>query len=85
MRQTITSMTRTKFNELREGVVNGSLRAKWADKTPTTKADKVEEKQIRALGLIFELPYENRKLLDTDQWHELFIVNENGILRLQVI
>jgi len=51
--QRITSISRARFQELRQQWLDGVLSEKWKDKTPTTKADKVEDKQIRAMAKSF--------------------------------
>lgn len=83
--QRITSMSRARFQELRQQWLDGVLSEKWKDKTPTTKADKVEDKQIRAMAMIFQMPKAQRSILDTDNWSELHVVKDCDTLKLEII
>jgi hypothetical protein len=83
-----TSMTRTRFLELRKQMLDGSLTDKWTaleNSGNLSKADKVEERQIRAIGIIYKNISSNTSaILNSDKWKELHIVNDNGIMKLQV-
>lgn len=81
----ITSMSRARFNELRQQWIDGVLSEKWDGKTPTTKADKVEDKQIRGMAMIFNMPKAQRAILDTDKWTELHIVKDCDLIKLEII
>ena len=49
--QKLTEFGRARFEELTEGIKDGSLLEKWSkEKVPKTKAELVEERQIKALG-----------------------------------
>jgi hypothetical protein len=81
----ITQMSKPRFMELCAEWADGSLIDKWNDlQEAKTKAEKVEERQIRAIAmLIQEAPEEYRRLLRED-W-KLFevLVDENEILRFR--
>lgn len=83
--QRITSISRARFQELRQQLIDGTLSSKWDGLTPTRKADIVEEKQIRGMAMIFELPKDQRAILDTDQWSELHIVKDRDLLKLEIV
>jgi len=82
--QRITSISRARFQELRQQWIDGVLSEKWKDKTPTTKADIVEDKQIRGMAMIFQMPKSKRAILDTDDWSVLHIVKDGGLLKLEI-
>ena len=47
----LTEFGRARFEELAEGIKDGSLLERWSEgKTAKTKAELVEERQIKALG-----------------------------------
>lgn len=83
--ETITRLSRQRYNELLQGMTDGSLLEKWKDKTATTKADQVEERQIRAMYLISkESDQKTIDILAGDGWRELILVKEKGLIRLKV-
>ncbi len=50
-----TEMTKGQFKTLLSGMNNGSLLEKWVDGyEPNNKADRVESRQIRALGCLID-------------------------------
>ena len=83
--ETITRLSRHRYNELLQGMKDGSLLEKWKDKIATTKVDQVEERQIRAMYLISkESDQKTIDILAGDGWRELILVKEEGLIRLKV-
>jgi len=81
----ITSMTRGRFRELQTGILDGTLLNKWKDKVATTKSDIVEQNQIRAITMIYtNASNRTLELLNSNIWHELFVLNDNGTIKVQV-
>ncbi len=85
MAERITSMSRARFMELRQLWLDGTLIDKWRGLTPKTKSDKVEERQIRGMAMIYQLHQDQRDILLTDKWSELHIVKDHGSVKLEII
>ena len=87
MPQRFTSITRPRFRELVKGMVDGSLLKKWdVIGAATTKAEKVEERQIKIIGMIYGKHDEDvLKVLESDAWTVLHIdvINGNFVLRVE--
>jgi hypothetical protein len=82
----ITSITKQRFRELCQQWIDGILQEKWPEgKVAITKAEQVEERQIRAIGLIYSSDNDDiRKLLFTDKWRELYILQDDKNIRIQI-
>jgi len=83
MTKTFTQMSRVKFEELRQGILDGSLAKKWQDyedanpDTELTKSEKVESRQLQAIVAL----HKNGLLstvLDNKKWTQLYI-KQDGI------
>lgn len=76
----VTSLTRAKFEELRVGIVDGSLAKKWSllkDDSELTKSQRVELRQIGALLNIYTNdPDMLGKLVVDKDWIELEILRD---------
>lgn len=77
--KTLTSMSRFRFDELRQGILDGSLAAKWKEledlpKESLTKSQRVELRQIGALTSIFDANPNAITRLVKGKWRELCIV-----------
>ena len=74
--RTLTSMSRTRFMELRAGILDGSLAEKWRELEATpqdelTKRQRVELRQLTAISAIFEESPETLTRLVKEQWRRL--------------
>lgn len=78
--QRITSITRMRFMQIWQEVQNGTLAMRWPKgKMAITKAEKVEERQLRAmLSLIQDDSAVFDKLLDREDWNEVEFVRVRG-------
>lgn len=91
MMRKLTEMSRTRFRELMASIANDSISEKWHDgKVAITKSEKVEERQIRAICMIYDGEKERRKLrelLRSDTWDslELLLDEKNDKVRIHVI
>lgn len=85
--QRITSMSRARFLELWEGIRDGTLDERWTEgKEPSTRKERVEARQIRAMTLLY---MENREkfqaLVESDEWNWLeVVVGKDGLMYLRV-
>ena len=84
-----TTMTRRRYRELIDRWLDGTLLQKWeGHRKPTTKAEQVEERQIKAIAMIYT---ENIKAvldqLAKDDWSELRLVHDEArkIMRIQIV
>ena len=87
MPQRLTSMKRSRFIEISRGIYDGSLKERWPEgKEAVTKKEQVEERQIKAVYMIFsESPKTFEELYKETNWTELAIVRlEHGTLELRV-
>ena len=86
----LTEMSRARFRELMNSIADGSINAKWPEgKIAETKAEKVEERQVRTICLIYDGKDERdelRELLTSDYWDslELLLDKENDKVHIHV-
>jgi hypothetical protein len=82
----ITSMSRTRYQELIKQWLDGTLLANWPDnKRATTKSEQVEERQIKAIAMIYTDGSKTLKdLLSGDSWRELYMVRVGDKIQVQV-
>lgn len=82
----ITSLSRVRFDELQEGILDGSLARRWGEleaKEPEelTRKQKVELRQLSWLiALTQSDPAAIRKMIDDPHWHEVKVFDRgNGM------
>ena len=86
----LTEMSRTRFRELMASIANGSISARWPEnKVAATRTEKVEERQVRAICLIYDGEDERdelRELLNSDYWDslELLLDEKNDKVHIHV-
>ena len=82
----LTSMTRARFIELANDIASNEAWKRWPEgKIAKTKAEKVEDKQIRALTMITEsVPDDKFKLLFSRSWTDLFIYDDGENITMTV-
>lgn len=82
----VTQMTKARYDELISGWLDGSLKEKWVklENNQLTKAQQVEERQIRAIAMIVS----NEKVYKSVReklWNLITIYREdNGTLSIQL-
>jgi hypothetical protein len=86
--RTITSMTRTRFDELRQDVADGSLARRLSemvgvDESELTRAQRVELNQARAIVNIYQEDVDLLSWLVREPWREMRLVEKNG--KVQVV
>jgi hypothetical protein len=86
--RTITSMTRTRFDELRQDVADGSLgqrlsEMRGVDESELTKAQRVELNQARAIVSLYREDVDMLSWLVREPWREMRLVEKNG--KVQVV
>ena len=81
-----TSMSRQRYRELLENILSGTLSEKWKNiDIATCKADKVEERQIKAIGMIVHYTDDATKaVLKEDNWDTLYILRDGDAWRIQL-
>lgn len=78
-----TSMSRAKFEELRQGIIDGSLAQRWGeleniDRALLTKKQQTELRQLSYIvALAEEAPDTLRKLI-TSQWRRIRVFDVDG-------
>lgn len=87
--KTLTSMSRFRFDELRQGILDGSLAAKWRrledlPKESLTKSQRMEFRQIAAITSIFEEDPKVLTRLVKRTWRELRIIKRNDRIFAEV-
>ena len=88
--KTITSMGRARFEEIRQGVLNGSLAERWRqleDKTPEelTKKQAVELRQLSWLLSIYESNPSALEDIVRKDWRHLRVIDRgSGMAETQV-
>lgn len=85
MKTLLTQLSESKYDELVEGWINGSLQEKWKvlNGQELTKKQQVEERQIRAIAMIFSQPEDSsiRQTIRNRRWKELkFYKTSKGII-----
>lgn len=82
-----TRMTRRRYRELVDGLWDGTLLEKWKERKAVTRADIVEERQIKAIGLIFNNVDKQKHIIETlnaDEWTELIILRDGDQMKIQI-
>ena len=83
-----TRMSKARYTELKEQVVTGSLESKWSDieagKRKQTKADDVEERQLRCINELYQSAYIVNLLQSLKTWHEMIFYVENEQIKMSV-
>ena len=87
--QTITSMSRIRFEELRSGIFDGTLAQRWdalADKegNQLTRKQRVELRQIAAISNIAESDPELLRWLVKTDWREFRLVHKGDLVQVVV-
>ena len=78
--KTLTSMSRFRFEELRKGILDGSLAAKWKElkdlpKESLTKSQRVELRQISAiLQINDDAPQTLIEMVKDKTWREFRVI-----------
>lgn len=82
----ITQMSRVRFRELCAAWLDGSLMQKWEGKEHgVTKAEQVEERQIKAIGLIMaDKDQATLKLLMSDDWLEMHVLVDDKTQKMHI-
>jgi len=85
----ITSMSRFRFEELRQGILDGTLAAKWlpleGHEDSLTKSQRVESRQVMALVNLWEQSPAAIKRLVTESWREFRIVERGGLVFAEIV
>ena len=79
--QRITSMSRIRFEELRQGILDGSLAKKWTGKAESdlNRSERAELRQLNALQIIaHECPDVLTKLYRETKWRSLEILKDES-------
>ena len=80
-KQIYTSLSRTRYRELIAAIETGELEQKWVEgKEPVTKAEQTEERQIRALAMIYAEGKELRDNLATLNWTSLCVYTDGTLI-----
>lgn len=87
--KTITSFSKNRYEELRKGILDGSLAEKWRKlkEKKESSLDRKEKSELRQIGALFNI-FENDpnifKKLNTMSWEELSIVEKDGAFNVIV-
>lgn len=87
-KQLITQLTLTRYDELVEQWLDGTLQTKWIELEgkELTKKQKVEERQIRGIAMIFRQPDDShiRQTIRQKNWRILEFYLCDGKITLEV-
>lgn len=89
--KTLTSMSRFRFEELRQGILDGSLAAKWKElddlpRESLTKAQRVELRQIAAILGIYEVdPQALTRFVKDETWQQLRVVERGNDMFAEIV
>lgn len=77
---TLTSMTRTRFEEIQAGIVDGSLADRLAgmDENNMTKRQQVELRQVSAIMNIYRENPDLITWLVNEDWQEMKLIKKNN-------